>query len=124
MDKAEIKVTDEAIAAKIGLARFHSLTLRCFKLPGLEDRCEEFGQFATYLGTMREMPVAFDLDDSHRFETGRAVPVCGNTALMVSKREGGRQGGREGVEMPVAFDLDDSHRFETGRRCRCVGIRL
>jgi hypothetical protein len=37
MDSAEIKVTDEAIAAKVGLARFHSLTLRCFKLP-LEDR--------------------------------------------------------------------------------------
>jgi len=83
MDKAEIQVTDEGIAAKVGLARFHSLTLRCFKLPGLEDRCEEFGQFATYKGTMTGMPVAFDLDDSHRFETGRAVAVCGNTALMV-----------------------------------------
>jgi hypothetical protein len=97
MDKAEILVTDEAIAAKVGLARFYSLTLRCFKLPGLEDRCEEFGQFATYLGTMKEMPVAFDLDDSHRFEAGRPVPVCGNTALMVKKQEGGgREGGREG----------------------------
>lgn len=83
MDAAEIKVTDEAIAAKVGLARFHSLTLRCFKLPELEDRCEDFGQFATYLGTLT--PVCFDLDVSHRFEVGRPMAVCGNTALMLQE---------------------------------------
>lgn len=67
----------------MGLAKFKSLTLRCFKLPALEDRCEEFGQFATYLGTLKETPGAFALDAGHTFEAGRAMAVCGNTALMV-----------------------------------------
>lgn len=67
----------------MGLAKFKSLTLRCFKLPALEDRCEEFGQFATYLGTLKETPGAFALDQGHTFEAGRAMAVCGNTALMV-----------------------------------------
>lgn len=68
---------------QVGLARFKTLTLRCFKLGRLEDRCEEYGQFATYLGTLPETPGAFVLDNAHTFEKGRATPVCGNTALMV-----------------------------------------
>lgn len=68
----------------MGLAKFKSLTLRCFKLPRLEDRCEEFGQFATYLGTLQETPGAFTLDQTHTFEAGRAMAVCGNTALMLT----------------------------------------
>jgi hypothetical protein len=68
----------------VGLARFKSLTLRCFKLPQLEDRCEEYGQFITYLGTLPETTRAFVLDQQgHTFEKGRPYPVCGNTALMV-----------------------------------------
>lgn len=75
----------------MGLARFKSLTLRCFKLPLLEDRCEEYGQFATYLGTLRDTPGAFVLDGGHTFEKGRATPVCGNTAFMVRIGYGGEQ---------------------------------
>ncbi|TFJ85131.1 hypothetical protein NSK_003554 [Nannochloropsis salina CCMP1776] len=82
MEQTEIQITDEAIAAKVGLARFFSLTLRCFKLPELEDRCEDFGQFATYLGTLD--PVSFELDQGHQFEAGRARAVCGNTAAMLT----------------------------------------
>lgn len=70
----------------MGLAKFKSLTLRCFKLPALEDRCEEFGQFAIYLGTLKETPGALTLDQGHTFEAGRAMPVCGNTALMVRRK--------------------------------------
>ena len=43
---------------------------RAFKL-ALEDRCEDYGQVAHYLGTIDDLPHAFDLDDHHHFETGR-----------------------------------------------------
>jgi hypothetical protein len=78
-----------AIERTIGMVRFSSVTWRILKLP-LEDRCEDFGQIATYLGTMAEYPHAFDLDDHHHFETLRPLRVCGNTADMVSASRYGK----------------------------------
>ena len=77
-----ITLDDPAIAARIGMVRFRSVTVRAFKL-GLEDRCEDYGQVATYLGTIPTLPHAFDLDDHHHFETGRPMLVCGNSADML-----------------------------------------
>lgn len=78
-----ISLHDPEIAGKIGHLRFESRTLRAFKLM-LEDRCEDYGQVARYLGSIAEHPQAFELDDHHRFETGRPMLVCGNTADMLS----------------------------------------
>lgn len=78
-----ITLEDERIARRAGMIGFSSLTIRAFKL-GLEDRCEDYGQVARYLGTLPEHPHAFALDDHHRFETGRPALVCGNTAEMLS----------------------------------------
>jgi len=50
----------------------------------LEDRCEDYGQVACYLGTLPEHPHTFELDDHHHFETGRPLRVCGNTADMLA----------------------------------------
>ncbi|MDQ6646370.1 MAG: methyltransferase type 11, partial [Pseudomonadota bacterium] len=77
-----IELTDPAVDQRIGFARFESITWRAFKLP-LEDRCEDYGQVATYLGTLPHLPHAFDLDDHHHLETGRPLRVCGNTADML-----------------------------------------
>jgi SAM-dependent methyltransferase len=74
---------DPEVEAKIGMVKFRSVTVRAFKLP-LEDRCEDYGQVARYLGTLPEHPHAFDLDDHHHFETGRPLRVCGNTADMLA----------------------------------------
>ena len=63
--------------------RLLSRTVRAFKLD-LEDRCEDYGQVATYLGTIEDAAHAFVLDDHHRFETGRPMLVCGNTAAMLA----------------------------------------
>jgi arsenite methyltransferase len=81
--RSPIALTDPAIAQRIGFARFESITWRAFKLP-LEDRCEDYGQVATYLGTLEHQPHAFALDDHHLFETGRPLRVCGNTADMLA----------------------------------------
>jgi len=78
-----VPLFDEAIIAKIGMVAFRSITLRAFKLD-LEDRCEDFGQIATYLGTIPNHPHAFDLDDHHHFETGRPLRVCGNSFDMLT----------------------------------------
>lgn len=77
-----IAITDPEIEAKIGFAHFESVTWRLFKLE-LEDRCEDYGQVATYLGSLPHHPHHFALDDHHRFETGRPLRICGNTADML-----------------------------------------
>lgn len=78
-----ISLDDPEVFAKIGMVKFNSVTVRAFKMQ-LEDRCEDFGQVAAYLGTIDRHPHSFDLDDHHHFETGRPLRVCGNTADMLA----------------------------------------
>lgn len=78
-----ITLDDLEIARQIGMVTFRSRTIRAFKL-ALEDRCEDYGQVATYGGTIADLPHAFDLDDHHHFEAGRPMLVCGNTADMLA----------------------------------------
>lgn len=80
---APIAMIDPEIERRVGNNKFSSLTVRAFKL-ALEDRCEDFGQVAYYDGGIPGQPYAFELDDHHRFETGRPLLVCGNTADMLS----------------------------------------
>src|SRR3990167_4854729 len=61
---SKLALTDPAIEQKAGMIGFHSLTVRAFKLD-LEDRCEDYGQVAYYLGTVAEQPHSFILDDHH-----------------------------------------------------------
>lgn len=79
----KINLISEEILRKVGHIDFYSLTVRAFKLE-MEDRCEDFGQVAYYLGTIENAPNVFVLDDHHSFEKGRPVPVCSNTALMLT----------------------------------------
>jgi len=78
-----IPLLDPQIEARIGMVAFESRTVRAFKL-ALEDRCEDYGQIATYTGGIEGAEHAFVLDDHHRFERGRPLRVCGNTAAMLS----------------------------------------
>ncbi|MDC3378964.1 methyltransferase domain-containing protein [Planctomycetota bacterium] len=64
---------------------FSSLTVRAQKFAEpLDRRCEDYGQFATYLGGLCRCPARFMLDADHVFEKDRPVPVCRNTARMLS----------------------------------------
>lgn len=78
-----VTLDDPEIDRRIGFAAFASRTIRAFKLP-MEDRCEDYGQVATYRGTVPEHPHCFDLDDHHRFPAGKPMLVCGNTADMLA----------------------------------------
>lgn len=80
-----ILIGNEELAARIGMVQFSSATVRAFKLDTLEDICEDYGQVATYLGSIPESPHHFLLDDHHIFETGRPMRVCGNTASMLEE---------------------------------------
>ncbi len=78
-------IQDDEINTMIGMASFSSQTIRAFKLDSLEDLCEDYGQIATYLGTITNHAHSFALDDHHTFATGKPMLVCGNTAAMVSE---------------------------------------
>lgn len=86
----ELELDDEEVAGKIGFAAFSSRTVRAFKLGDLEDICEDYGQAACYDGSIPGHPHFFDLDDHHRFITGKPMLVCGNTASMLSGTRYGR----------------------------------
>jgi len=75
---------NEELIEKLGFATFSSRTIRAFKLGDLEDICEDYGQVAYYNGSITGHPHFFDLDDHHRFTTGKPTLVCGNTASMIS----------------------------------------
>lgn len=79
-----IEVTDRAIKAKLGQAKFFSATYRLFKLAGLESACEDYGQAVIYKGGLTEEPDAFILDGHHLIERGKVFPVCGNTWRMLA----------------------------------------
>ncbi len=78
-----ISITDPKLAPLVGLARFHSATYRLFKINGLESASEDHGQAVIYRGTLPEHPDRFPLDHHHVLETGRTLPVCGNTDRML-----------------------------------------
>jgi arsenite methyltransferase len=79
-----LDVTDHAIKAKLGQAKFFSATYRLFKLAGLESACEDYGQAVVYKGGLMEEPDAFILDGHHLIERGKVFPVCGNTWRMLA----------------------------------------
>lgn len=84
MSKNKITLFNQDIKNKIGPIQFYSFTIRAFKMD-LEDRCEDYGQLAKYLGNLTQSPLTLMLDDHHVFEKGRPLPVCSNTARMLSQ---------------------------------------
>ncbi|MCB9674608.1 MAG: methyltransferase domain-containing protein [Alphaproteobacteria bacterium] len=83
IDRAPITIQNHEIEQKVGAARFTSITLRLFKLPDLEARCEDYGQIAIYRREIDGVGKVFTLDDHHLFELNRPERVCGNTAAML-----------------------------------------
>lgn len=83
-------VDDDSIRDRIGTANFSSRTVRAFKLDDSEDVCEDYGQVACYDGSIPGHEHSFDLDDHHRFITGKPMLVCGNTASIIENSRYGR----------------------------------
>lgn len=84
LSKAKVTIQNQEIEKMVGMIEFYSITVRAFKLE-LEDRCEDYGQMAVYLGTIKDQANYFVLDDHHLFETNKPMAVCQNTAKMISE---------------------------------------
>jgi len=80
-----IGVTDEALMAKLGPAKFFSATYRLFRLDDLEPMCEDCGQAVIYKGGIEHAGDVFVLDKHHAIERGKVFPVCGNTWKMLKE---------------------------------------
>ena len=83
VNKRLLTLEDPELFKKAGMIDFYSMTIRAFKVE-LEDICENFGHIAYYNGSIDKEPHRYILDDHHEFKTGMPVPVCGNTAKMLS----------------------------------------
>ena len=125
MSQRRLTIDNEEIERKVGNIKFYSLTVRAFKL-ALEDQCEDYGQVATYLGTLPDEPNGFTLDDHHHFETGRPMLVCGNTADMLALTRFGAHFRLDGTKDrhfglfacgPVATTASSSSDDTTGSCC-------
>jgi len=99
ISKTKITIDNPEIEDKIGQVNFYSITVRAFKIYSLEDVCEDYGQAATYQGTIKYAPHKFELDDPHIFETGKPMLVCGNTADMLSETRFGKHFKVDGDKM-------------------------
>ena len=79
----EVHIGDLRIATKLGCIGFYSHTVRAVKGVGMEAREEDYGQTATYLGTMAENKRYFDLSEDVRLIKGRPVAISGNMAALI-----------------------------------------
>lgn len=85
VSKRALSLDNPEVETIAGMIDFYSMTVRAFKLNTLEDICEDYGQIATYHGTIPDNPHNFQLDDHHIFVSGKPVLVCGNTAAMLQE---------------------------------------
>lgn len=85
IESKPISVENEALQEKLGELKFFSVTYRLFKIEGLEEDCEDYGQAVCYKGTIKGKPSSFDLDEHHNFQKGKIESVCGNTYLMLKE---------------------------------------
>lgn len=80
-----VQVGDARLRELLGDARFYSMTVRAFWFEEeLEKTREDFGQTATYLGSVPDAAAAFSLDQDLTFPRDVATPVDGNTAYILT----------------------------------------
>ena len=83
VENSVITIDNKELQEKVGDIKFYSVTYRLWKIEGLETNCEDYGQSVKYKGGILEEPNAVNLDNSHKFEKGRVISVCGNTFKML-----------------------------------------
>jgi arsenite methyltransferase len=81
--QSNLEILNSEVEAKVGDVEFYSMTIRAFKLP-LEDRFEDYGQSAEYMGGIKYSENEFVLDEENVFKKGMACPVSSNTAAILS----------------------------------------
>lgn len=83
---SEISVGNTEIEKQLGPIKFHSITVKAYKIPELEDKCEDYQEEAEYLGTLGEgLENEFNYDSTHKFIKGNKIKICRNLALVLTK---------------------------------------
>lgn len=85
VENKPITVDNKKLEEKLGTLEFFSVTYRLFKLDGLENECEDYGQAVAYKGSIDGNSMAYNLDDHHHFPAGKIITVCGNTYKMLNE---------------------------------------
>ena len=121
-----MNVGDLGIQTRVGFTSFRSRTIRAIKCAGLEETEEDYGQHATYLGGMPEMPRYFDFDSELRFVKNKPRAISGNTARML---EASRYGRYFEITPPRlhrgAFDAERAQQaLEVRRAVRTVDLHM
>ena len=83
VESRPITVENRELESQLGDIRFFSVTYRLWKIDGLEDNCEDYGQAVAYKGSIDHIGSVFSLDDHHDFPAGKIMTVCGNTYQML-----------------------------------------
>lgn len=79
-----LTLAEPELGVRLGGVVFWAATFRLFKIADLEDGEEDYGQAAVYQGTVEGCAHHFVLDARHRFETGHALRIGGNTARILA----------------------------------------
>lgn len=79
-----LNINNAQVRQRLAPAEFSSITFRLFKADGLEPGAEDYGQAVIYRGTIPARANGFDLDQAHRFPTGKVTPVSGNTYKILA----------------------------------------
>lgn len=86
VSQSEITVENPEVEKQVGNIKFWAISVRAYKIPELEDRCEDYGEEATYLGTLGPgFEDSFKFDRSHVFTTGEKLKVCRNFSLVLTR---------------------------------------
>lgn len=80
--RSPVTVENKLLQAQCGDINFFSLTIRAFKIAEIEDRCEDYGEEAFYMGSVEGMPDQFRMDGTHLFKRGEPMRICKNFALI------------------------------------------
>ncbi|MFT5388144.1 MAG: arsenite methyltransferase, partial [Candidatus Omnitrophota bacterium] len=80
---SKIDLLDQDTIDKVGFANFNSITYRLFKVDGLEDMPEDYGQEAIYKGSIEHSKDSFVLDNQHIFEKDKPLLISSNTAKIL-----------------------------------------
>lgn len=78
-----ITINNPEAQKKVEGINFFSATYRLFKISGLEDACEDYGQAVVYSGEIENCRESFTFDEHHIFPKGKVMTVCGNTFDML-----------------------------------------
>jgi len=83
VERSPLRLADADLQTRLGGVLFWVVTFRLFKVRGVEDGEEDYGQAARYLGTIPGCHHHFRLDAENHFEAGRSLRVGGNTARIL-----------------------------------------